>query len=77
MNIALAEDAIEKYTTPGECNMFTHKCNKMLLMWTVGYYGTCFDTEYGIKVGPNGYLYGVMEVKAKYNLYFYQYNLFC
>ena len=64
----LAEDAKKKYTNPGQCTMYDHGCQKMMILWTVGYYGTCFGAEYGLKIGPNGFKCAVIEVRDDFGI---------
>ena len=48
------------YATPADCGMT--ECDDFISGWTLGIQGQCFDDQYGVRIGNNGYRVVVMEV---------------
>ena len=46
-----------------DCSAGMDECNEVVMGWTVGVYGDCYDERYGTRIGEGGYTGLMIEVR--------------
>ncbi len=57
-----AEKVKEKYSEPRECGMIQGECGELLMGWTLGMTGVCYDVPAGIRFGKTRFSSFIFEV---------------
>jgi len=52
----------QEIQSPSECPMLIKGCRNMILAWTVGLKEICYPSQYGLKMGPHGVQYALLQL---------------